>query len=105
MTDLFFEKIKNQFINLIQKKIKMKFWGTLYYFFARHLPYYTMFYSLGLDKFRNFVCKKMVKKCGEQVKFGQGALIGSGNTIEIGDYSIVCGNPAKVIKYRKISDT
>jgi maltose O-acetyltransferase len=68
-------------------KLKDKFWGLLYYLFARHLPHYTMFYSLGLDHFRNYTCQQMFKKCGKSVKVGQGALIGNGKTIEIGDFS------------------
>ena len=67
--------------------MKNKFWGVVYYLFARHLPHYTMFYAFGSDRFRNFVCSQMFKKCGKKVKVGQGALIGNGLTIEIGDYS------------------
>lgn len=62
-------------------------WILTYYLFARHLPHYTMFYSMGLDKIRNFVASKMMKSAGKCVKVGQGAKIGSGKTLSIGNYS------------------
>ncbi|MFT6127350.1 MAG: maltose O-acetyltransferase [Patiriisocius sp.] len=68
-------------------KLKNKFWGVLYYFFARHLPHSSMFYSLGLHNIRNYVCSKMFKKCGKRITVEQGALIGSGLNIEIGNDS------------------
>lgn len=64
-----------------------KFWGVLYYMFARHLPHSSMFYSLGTHKIRYYVCSKMFKKCGKRVKVECGALIGSGLSVEIGDDS------------------
>jgi len=64
-----------------------KFFGSFYYLFARHLPHSTMFYSFGTHNIRNYVCSKMFKKCGKRVKVEQGALIGSGLNIEIGDDS------------------
>jgi len=66
---------------------KNKFWGIIYYMFARHLPHSAMFYSLGSYKIRNYVCSKMFKKCGKRITVEQGALIGSGLSIEIGDDS------------------
>ena len=74
------------------KKIQQRFWGVFYYLFARHLPHYTMFYSLGLYKFRYYACKKMFGKCGKHIKVGQGALIGSGKTIEMGSDSSIGKN-------------
>ena len=74
------------------KKIQQKFWGVFYYLFARHLPHYTMFYSLGLYKFRYYACEKMFRKCGKRIKVGQGALIGSGETIEMGSDSSIGKN-------------
>lgn len=68
---------------------KKRFCGFVYYFFARHLPHYTMFYSFGLYRLRNLACRNMFSKCGENVKVGQGALIGSGDSIEIGDFSSI----------------
>ncbi len=68
-------------------KLENKFWGIIYYFFARFLPSSTMFYSLGSHKIRNYVASKMFKTCGKHVNIARMALIGSGNTIEIGDYS------------------
>lgn len=67
--------------------MKRRFFGLVYYLIARHFPHYTMFYSLGTDRIRNYVCSQMFKKCGKSVKVGQSSLIGNGSTIEIGDYS------------------
>lgn len=66
-----------------------KIWGLLYYLFARHLPHYTMFYSLGLHNLRYFIAKRMMKKCGLHNKIGQGALIGSGKNLSMGNFSSI----------------
>lgn len=66
-----------------------KFWGVIYYLFARHLPHYTMFYSLGLYRIRYYVAKKMMFKCGKRNKIGQGAMIGSGTNVTMGSDSSI----------------
>jgi len=71
------------------KKLYKSIWGLVYYLFARHLPHYTMFYSLGLHKIRNFVGRQMFIEAGKRIKIGQGALIGSGDSIQIGDDSSI----------------
>ena len=40
-------------------------------------------------------------------KIGTGSILAAGSVVtkDVPDYAIVGGNPAKVIKYRKISDT
>lgn len=72
--------------------LRNKFWGVLYYLFARHLPSATMFYSFGTNKIRNYVVKKMLKKCGKNPHIGRKALIGSGLNIEMGDESSIGEN-------------
>lgn len=66
---------------------KNKFWGIVYYLFARFLPKSTMFYSFGSHKIRNYACRQMFKSCGKNVNVERMALIGFGQNIEIGDYS------------------
>ena len=63
---------------------KNKFWGIIYYMFAKHLPQSAMFYSLGLYKI------------GKVLIIGAGAIV----TKDLTQYATVGGNPAKVIKYR-----
>jgi maltose O-acetyltransferase len=78
------------------------FWGFIYYLFAHHLPHYTMFYALGLYKFRYFVAKKMMLKCGMRNKIGQGAMIGSGKNITMGSDSRIGKNC--VVSHANIGD-
>ena len=68
-------------------KLIRSFWCIIYYLFAKHLPHKTMFYSLGLYRIRNFVCRRFIKSMGKEVNIGRGAYIGSGDNLEIGDFS------------------
>lgn len=64
-------------------------YGILYYLIGVRLPHYTMFYSFGLHNFRYFLASKMMKKCGKKNKIGQGAYIGSGNNLIMGNFSSI----------------
>lgn len=59
----------------------------LYYIIARHLPGSDRPYSLGSKGIRRALCKVIFKKTGKAVNVEHGAFFGSGDDIEIGDYS------------------
>lgn len=72
-------KIKAYNITL---KIKQVFYLSVYYSIARYLPN-----SLGGKNLRFRCAKNLFKKCGKNVNIERGAWFGSGQDIEIGDYS------------------
>jgi len=76
----------------MKTNIKRKIFTLFYYVFAKNLPHYTSFYSIGFRNFRNFIARRMFKSCGVNVKVGKGAMIGSGSTIEIGNNSNIGQN-------------
>lgn len=69
------------------EKLKKIFYYILYYFFARHLPISYKPYSFGAKKIRYYVCRNLLKRCGENVNIEHGADIGGGGHLEIGDNS------------------
>lgn len=56
----------------------------LYYGFARYLPNYP--FSIG-GRFRGFLCKRIFKKCGNNINIEKWAYFGLGNDIVIGSNS------------------
>lgn len=59
----------------------------LYYAAARHLPGSDRPYSLGSRRIRGFLCRRIFKRMGKNVNIEHGAFFGSGEDIEIGDFS------------------
>ena len=62
-------------------KFKQLFFLCLYYGIARYFP------SIGGKRFRRFCCKRIFKKCGNNVNVEHMANFGCGLDIEIGDNS------------------
>lgn len=58
----------------------------LYYGLARYLPKSNTCGNIG-GAIRRILCKRIFKKCGENVNVERGAFFASGVDIEIGDYS------------------
>lgn len=68
------------------KKISIIICRLLYYNFAIYLPASKKFWGVG-KHVRYKLCKRIFKKCGVNVNIERGARFGSGEHIEIGDYS------------------
>lgn len=58
----------------------------LYYGFAINLPESKRCKGIS-RKVRLFLCKRIFKKCGDNVNIEKGAQFGNGRLVEIGDYS------------------
>lgn len=71
-------------LQVFNRKISVRqlFYLSLYYGIAKHLPN-----SLGGKNLRYICGKHLFKKCGINVNIERGAWFGSGQDIEIGDYS------------------
>ena len=87
----------------IKLNLSRIFFLILYYGLARHLPRSYIFGG-GLGKKIRYVCgKHLFDKCGKDVNIEHGAFIGTGQGIEIGDYSGLGINsridPVKIGKY------
>ncbi|MDR0830722.1 MAG: acyltransferase [Prevotellaceae bacterium] len=64
-----------------------KFYLFLYYAFAKHLPKSTTPIIGKLSKkTRQFLCKKIVAKCGKGFNVENNAYFGNGKDIEVGDF-------------------
>lgn len=67
----------------------------LYYLIARRLPSRTMPGGYQSMLFRRWLCKKIFRKCGDNVIIKRGAYFGNGASVEIGDRSQI-GENAKI---------
>lgn len=73
---------------LCQMSIKRKLFLILYYGLATHLPdSYSKFGGSVWNCFRIFCVKRIFKKCGRVSTIGRGVYFGTGEDVEIGDYS------------------
>lgn len=74
-------KINNKNLNLFQVICLV-----LYYGLAVYLPETHRFANVG-GGLRRYLCKRIFRKCGENVNIERGARFGSGVNIELGNYS------------------
>ena len=86
----------------------------LYYCFAFYLPISGKYYNIG-GSIRAWLCKRIFKECGNHVNIERKTTFGSGrNFCIIGggcvltkvfpEYSIVGGNPSKLIRSRLVKN-
>jgi maltose O-acetyltransferase len=68
-------------------KMKNRIYLFLYYAFAKHLPKSTMpIIGAAAKKMRQFLCKRIFLRCGEQINIENNVYFGNGRNIEVGDH-------------------
>ena len=70
----------------MNNRIGIRLFRFLYYHFAIYLPQSNKMFGVG-KWVRYHLCKRIFKKCGKNVNIEKYAKFGSGEHIEIGDYS------------------